>query len=233
MIWRTFACVVLTSTTSAFGAVVMFDNSNATFVWVANGDLPNPGAAFDPTLPPQGQSMFNAARSLSHGAGRGGSSSSVIADAFVSFGDSLRIARTTVPRVVNGPNAGQQTTFDRVAQIFQGGEVVGSAGLFDQAGVHVGAFNIGLGSIPFLGQHPFVGFRVILGDNQFHYGWIEFDRRSGPTAEVGGGSVLMYQPVRWAYETLPNTPITVVPSPGALGMLALGGMMAARRRRAC
>ncbi len=224
-------CVVAMAASGAQAAVQLFDNTATQFVWIPNGGDFAAGGQFDPTLGPGQQDQFVMSRSLHHTAAIAGGSNGVTAESIIALGTQIRIAHSTVPRTVNGPNQGQETVFDRVAQVFSPGDSVGANRLFDNAGVHVGAFNISLNQIPFLGQHPFLGFRVILADGLPHYGWIEFDRRR--VFAANGGEPFCYQPVRWAYETLPNTPIMVVPSPGALGMLALGGMMAARRRRAC
>jgi hypothetical protein len=84
-------------------------------------------------------------------------------------------------------------------------------------------------NIRILSQSPFLGFRVDLADGP-RYGFAEFDWRIGMFAD--GGSVPMYQPIRWGYETLPNTPITLVPGvPVAAVMAGVAVPLVLRRRR--
>lgn len=65
--------------------------------------------------------------------------------------------------------------------------------------------------------------RFLGSDGLPRFGWLNA-RSLGPA----GGEIL-----RWAYETTPNTPIIAgaVPAPGAAALLALGGLLAGRRRR--
>lgn len=72
---------------------------------------------------------------------------------------------------------------------------------------------------PGFDKDVYLGLRVKLTDNQWHYGWIHF--------------IDYYNPVMWAYETEPNVPISIsVPSP-AIGtsilMLTLGACVQRRR----
>jgi len=116
------------------------------------------------------------------------------------------------------------------AAAFTVGQTVGADHSYSSRLVDVGYFAAALGRGNLLGDSAFVGFRVTLDDGLPHYGWIEINYRLGPVRFDQPSTIFMYQPVRWAYETLPNTPITV-PSPGALGLLGLAAMAAARRHR--
>jgi hypothetical protein len=51
----------------------------------------------------------------------------------------------------------------------------------------------------------------------YHYGWIELGPRDVPFPF----SINPYQPLRWAYETELNTPITVIPEPATICSLLL------------
>ncbi len=223
------ACVCIAS--CPVGAeVVIFDNSAAAYVWVANGSAA--GTSFDPTLSPQAQASFSTARRLRYSAFGGGPSGSDVAADFILAGASIRVARATSSTVISGPEPGQETTFFPAVN-FALGQSVGAGQNYSNSVVDVGYFAASIGREALLGDRPTVGFRVMLDDGLPHYGWIELQRRVGP-GQFGPGEptpILMYQPVRWAYETLPNTPITVVPSPGAMGVIALAGLVAARRRR--
>lgn len=211
------------------GEVVLFDNSAGTFVWIANAGT-GPGGAFDPTLAPGQQGNFAESRRLRYSASLGGSGTIVSAD-FIAMGSAIRIAGNPVPTRVFGPNPGQEREFLHAAT-FQIGEQVGPNAPYPApVNINVGYFNVNLGRHGFLGQHPFVGFWVILGDGLPRYGWIEFDYRES-LIHPDGDRGLMYQPIRWAYETEPNTPITVVPSPGAvslLGVAAIGAWLSTPR----
>jgi hypothetical protein len=63
-----------------------------------------------------------------------------------------------------------------------------------------------------------IGFRTET-NGQFQYGWIELGVR-GPH----------YQPIRWAYETAANTPITVIPEPASVHVLLCVLLVAASLR---
>lgn len=208
--------------------VVVFDNSNATFVWVANGDFTVPNAALDPTWGPEEQ-VFPALnpRAIYFNAFLGGGSNTVRADGLLA-GPNTRIARSATPTIVFGPLPNQESTFFQATE-FQVGDTIGVNQNY-QPGADTGYFAPALGRHNFLGENGIVGFRTILDDGLPRFGWIELVYRFGPSHN-GSTTVLMYQPVRWAYETLPNTPITVIPSPGALGVIALAGLVAGRRRR--
>ncbi|MCC6428041.1 MAG: hypothetical protein IT435_14625 [Phycisphaerales bacterium] len=70
---------------------------------------------------------------------------------------------------------------------------------------------------PGIGEPAYLGVRVKMADNQWHYGWIYFTDYQWPLA--------------WAYETEPNTPIQVpIPAPSA-GMLMLVGISRFIQRR--
>ncbi|MDX2147603.1 MAG: hypothetical protein SFZ23_08790 [Planctomycetota bacterium] len=72
-------------------------------------------------------------------------------------------------------------------------------------------------------EHAIAPLRFLGSDGLPRFGWLNA-RSLGPAgAEVLG----------WAYETTPNSPILAgaIPTPGAAALLALGGVVAARRRR--
>jgi len=61
---------------------------------------------------------------------------------------------------------------------------------------------------------------------------MDSSRSTGSEPTGGGFNAMLFQPVRWLNETAPNTPITVVPGPGAAGAVLLGALgLAARRTR--
>lgn len=72
-------------------------------------------------------------------------------------------------------------------------------------------------------QQPYYGFRTII-DDETHYGWLHIERDHA--------NVEMHI-IGFAYESTPNTPITVgaIPAPGTLALLALGAAAGSRRKR--
>lgn len=73
------------------------------------------------------------------------------------------------------------------------------------------------------------------GSTNTIYG-IDTDGRLVGVVDAGASSVfttLAVAPAGFAFRGVEMTPGTLVPTPGAAGLLALGGLMAARRRRAC
>lgn len=208
-------------------AVIVHDNTAATFVWTANGGAGLANSLFDPTLSPDDQQSDSfTPRQLQHNVSLGGSSTFIGRES-IGGGANITIARETVPVVVEPPSGGVARSF-RPATVFVSlSEVTANANF--ESNVDVGYYNVGLGRNNFLGQHPFIGFRVRLDDGLFHFGWIELDYRVGQTA--GGVTLTFYQPVRWAYETLPNTPITVPAAPAAVLLAAAGSATLRRSRR--
>ncbi len=71
---------------------------------------------------------------------------------------------------------------------------------------------------PAIGDPAYLGVRVKMTDNQWHYGWIYFTE---------------YQwPVKWAYETEAIVPIQVpVPAPAAVTLMSVAGLGLCSRRR--
>jgi len=214
---------------TACAEVIVFDNSSGTFRWIANGSTGTPGSLFDPTLPAEAQlaqSTSFSPRQLGYIAAIGGGSFTVSGDG-ITTASNIRLARAAAQVVVSGPQPGQMTSFT-VAAAFQPGDLVGSGANFNNVTVATGYFNPGLGRNNFLGQHAFVGFRVFLADDTLHFGFIELDYQLGFTAN--GSSIMMYQPVRWGYELLPNTPVTIIPGPGSAALL-VGALPFVGRRR--
>jgi MYXO-CTERM domain-containing protein len=86
------------------------------------------------------------------------------------------------------------------------------------------------GSLPFAlnSSNNLVGFRFLNeGTGQVHYGWMRLSL--GATLTTASRSIVEY-----AFDDVAGRPIEAgaIPAPGAAGLLALGGLVAARRRRA-
>ena len=218
--------VILFATNIGSAAVIVYDNTDASFIWRANGFAGQPGSLFDPSLSPAAQqSDFFTPRQLQSFVFLGGPSTFVGSDG-IGGGSAITLARQVTPVVIAPPSGGQPTSF-RPATVFTAGLQVSAAANFESY-ADTGYANASLGRSNFLGQHPFIGFRTRLDDGLFHFGWIELDYRLGQT--IDGVTITFYQPVRWAFETLPNTPITVPAAPAA-ALLAAAGATALRRSR--
>lgn len=232
MNWKSIVlCIMLAHASSARADPIVFDNSSLAFRWFANATAAE-GVAFDPTLAPASQpSAANTARSLGYGAGMGGGSNTIVGESISRRGTSIQLVRNTSATVVVSPIGPPIENIFFPLTAFQPGASVGPGANFANSG-DIGYFAPALGHIPLIGSQVFVGFRATLADGLPHYGYIELHYLTGFFGEFGGGAPLtMYQPIRWAYESLPNTPITVVPGPGAGAALALGLAAATARRR--
>jgi len=207
--------------------VIVFDNQDGAFALRARGDSVEPRSVLDPTLPAAAQTsqgLFE--RGFYHFAASGGGSDSPQGDGFF-CGANMRLARSTTPiEVRNG--VGAVTTFFPT-QVFAAGESVGNGPDYQET-VITALFHIAGDAFhaPFLGQSAYMGFRLNLADGP-HFGWVELDFRTGIFSS-GGGTIPMYQPIRWAYESQPNVPIAV-PGPSVGGCLAVGALAVGLRRR--
>jgi hypothetical protein len=87
----------------------------------------------------------------------------------------------------------------------------------------------GYGSTSFAGTTSYFGFRFVNeSGGTTHYGWAQLD--------AGGDGGFPASIIQYAYESTANTAITVVPAPGtyammALGLAAMGGLVARRRKQ--
>ncbi len=75
------------------------------------------------------------------------------------------------------------------------------------------------GGTPLIAPSSYLGVRIETSANVYNYGWILFENWTDPVA--------------WAYETVPNTPIAIpVPGPGsAVTLLSTITIVGSRRRR--
>ncbi len=212
------ACVGASIALSATNAsVVVHDNTNGQFVLGAMLNL------FDPSLAPTSQAAAVPERSITYFGGFGGGSGTPQGDG-IGCGEALRVPLNPVPFQIRVPPINNLFEFF-LTQTFANGEPVGPDEDYANGGT-MALFRTGFRT-PLVGLTPFTGFRLQLADG-VHFGWIQWLWSSGPFFD--GGTILMYQPIRWAYETEPNVPI-VVPAPTAIGLLALAGLVASRRQR--
>jgi hypothetical protein len=201
---RLLALVILASHGIALPApaeVVHYDNSHGDFAWVPD----TPGGTFnyfDPTQPPTQtgqQTPFGLFHTNLFPETSGGVAVNSIAPdpeppkrIAIAVGDSF---------TVQSGEGGHATVTP--ATTFLPGETVGPDAVWTyQADLDFVTYIGGRTSL--LGDPPLIGFRTET-NGQYQYGWIELGVRSPP-----------YEPIRWAYETELNTPITVIPEPASV-----------------
>lgn len=212
------------STTCA--ATVMFDNTNGQFAWLPTFGS-SPPNYFSVLLPPSQQAAADGAYSLIYGVIDGGGSNTPVPITFDIPLQFMRVARA--PTSVSIANPTGQVFQTVPAAAFNPGELVGAPANFQgSAAAAWRALFANPPIIPLLGQHTFVGLRLNMSDG-LHYAFVEFDYQN--TLLPLGGRFPIYQPVRWGYETTPETPIMVVPGAGGAGLMVLSGLVAGIRRR--
>jgi hypothetical protein len=92
------------------------------------------------------------------------------------------------------------------------GNVVGPAQTFTSTGiVYTRLYSPTMGSLGDVGERPIMGVRFTIGPNT-HYGFVVLQLRDETNA-----SLATYQPIAWGYESTPDTPITVVLPERCLG----------------
>jgi hypothetical protein len=75
---------------------------------------------------------------------------------------------------------------------------------------------------------PYIGLSTVI-DGETHYGWVQIQLE----ADDSSSPITGLHVVDFAYESTPDTPITIgaVPAPGTLALLALGAAAGSRRKR--
>ncbi len=115
---------------------------------------------------------------------------------------------------MRNPNAGTATAATRLDV----GTVVGSSAFF--YGNSSATMGSGVGQWA-ANSSGYFGFKFIAADAATHYGWMQLSIG----ANAGTRSI-----VRYAWEDVANTSITVTPAPGAVALLGLAGFAKRRRR---
>jgi hypothetical protein len=189
--------------------IVFNDNSARIFEWLPDSRTEEPFNYFDPTLPPTqtGEqtptslgftqadpvSSFHLDVGSFHGSG---GIELAVGDTFLAQGVGGSVSVTPVQRFRPWESVGPHADWSPTAEhTWAGGE---------------------FGTQLLLRDHGLIGFRTG-ADGQYNYGWIELGLRMFEAPYHG----LHYQPIRWAYETELNTPITVIPEPASICSLLL------------
>jgi hypothetical protein len=211
------------SASQVVASVIGFDNSAGQFQWRPSGFPPASGNLFDPTLAPGQQAAAVASRSLIYTYGQIFGSDMAAPESIIG-GANASIARDMTPVVVHNPG-GQEFDFFPATAFAPGQDVGGGANWQMMADAAWNSFFAGRNRL--LGQESIVGIRLGLADGT-HYGFVDLNWQQAPP---DFGSMMMYQPVAWGYESTPNTPITV-PTPAGAAVAVCGALFAKRRRRA-
>lgn len=240
----------LAGCSTCVGEVLSFSN-DGTYRWPpgGNGGYLFVGHAFDPTRIAADQSSVTTMPSmLTFAPYMAGGSYSVIFGNFTPR-NGLAIAREPVNRLVN-TRGGEFPQFTElpVARAYSLGQQVGAGSTFESTGnvyhswtAFVNTIQGPGGTHSLIGDDVYVGFRVP-GPDGVHYGYVRFVYEqvqlppgTYPDLEPFGVPMnpLTFVPRGWAFETLPNTPISVVPGVGPAAVLGAGMLFAALRRRRC
>jgi hypothetical protein len=214
------AAIGLGCVTPAPASVIAFDNSGAVFQWRPSGFAGVPGNGLDPSLAADHQASAVVSRSLGYSYGFIAGSDMAVPESIFG-GLDISIARNTIPVIVH--NGFEEFDFFP-ATTFAAGQPVGSAANW-QSSANAAWNSFFAGRNRLLGQEAFVGFRINLADGS-HYGFIDLNWQQAPP---DFGSMMMYQPLAWAYESVPNTPITV-PAPAFAAAIVCGAWLMGRRR---
>lgn len=196
--------------------VVFYDNTDRIFEWLPQTSSGAPFNYFDPTQPGD-QTPFG----LTHTYLFPETSTMVAVNSIGADPEPPQRVAIAVDDsfTVHGSEGGEETVTP--ATTFLPGESVGPAADWASRADHYW-ITYADGKMPLLGDPPIIGFRTET-DGQYQYGWIELGLRTFEAPYFG----LQYQPIRWAYETELNTPITVIPEPGSLISLLLCLLVAA------
>ncbi|MCA9271909.1 MAG: hypothetical protein KDA31_02570 [Phycisphaerales bacterium] len=198
---------------TALAQVVSYDNSDGTFVWTPwltypDGFVVLDERSLDITLSPGDNQagLADAERAITTDYNYPLTSSEIwlnhARDAFPSG-----LAEVAAGSAVN---TGFASGFR--ARAFSASDDVGSSETFINNAA-IATHPIG-GPEPLLGDHATIGVRFPTDETatSFHYGYIVLEWRDSLVFNnnKGGTSTLdLYQPVAWAYETTPDTPITI------------------------
>lgn len=231
---------------SARAAVVVFSNPEVfdpardagLTAYLDPGAPPQFFSRWDPTLPVTQQAAADPLRSFTRTAGSP-PLQGLTAEGLAS-GASLQFVCETAPLSVFDFSLGRNVEFPPLpvsfgpgaaggmtvgpGQNFQSNATVAIVAHFGQTSNQAPAWLGPPQDPPTTAPSATMGFRIELADGT-HYGFITWMR----VVHFPALSRFAYQPLRWGYETEPNTPITV---PGPTGsMLALATAIACTRRR--
>lgn len=230
-------------------AVVVFDMPRTTVNGIADLPIATFGTPvlfsqprfnrWDPTISAQQQSLANPNASFRQTGisytdfeGVGLSSIDISSEGDLTFITGTAPLTAQVYRYLGGPFPTLVTlTFSPIPIDLAFGSVVGAEGNYQQHGSVVMRQSLGFGISTFSSvwgsattPHT-LGFRLQRPDGP-HYGFVTWVYGQLP----GNAPYADFQPVQWAYETEPNTPI-VVPPLGGASLLLLAAMSSVRRRR--
>jgi hypothetical protein len=195
----------------AVAEVFLYDNSNGAFLWLPENGTNSPITYFDPSQPPA-QSGEQTQTSLWYLKPQQQTSLDIGVGSFISVGN-IEIA-VGDPVTVYGEGAPEEVL---PAAEFHARETIGPDADWASRADHSTFSSPLSGPQLLLGELPTIGFRKG-EEGHYHYGWIELGPRELPDPY---GQGIPYHPIRWAYESELNTPITVIPEPASICSLLL------------
>ncbi|MCC6426834.1 MAG: hypothetical protein IT435_08430 [Phycisphaerales bacterium] len=205
----------------AGAAVVVYDNSDQTFFWKLSirdiDGTPYPGTFLDITKSASEQTGEQRPGTIGKWYRPNQTSSSPATRSIIGE-DGVRTAKTTDWVWIPWKD---KTFHVQPTRDYMPGELVESSDNWALESTYFWhlPFSMGFeGGSSGIGDPAYLGVRVRMADNQWHYGWIYFTEYQWPLA--------------WAYETEPNMPIQIpVPAPSAGIYLMIAGLSLRSRQR--
>ncbi len=206
--------------TPSLGGVVTYDNSAGTFFWQLSirdvDGTPYPGTFLDITQPPT-QSGEQRPGSLGKWY-RPNQASDEPALRQLICESGVQVAKTTDYKFISWED---QVFVVKPIRDYTAGETVATSDnwVVGETYFYHLPFSYSLEEgTSAIGDPAYLGVRVKMADNQWHYGWIYFTQYAWPTM--------------WAYETEANVPIQIpVPGPGVGAVAVVVGLGLTCRRR--
>lgn len=138
--------------------------------------------------------------------------------------DYLRVSPVSSSDITEGSLGGGPSSTIRVtAPVFNGDQISSLSEFFVE--LETDTYSFSTGAVPNFGDEMTLGISIVL-EGETHYGWVRF-----VWTEESNDFFSIYQPVAWAYESVPGVPITAIPAPASAISLGMLSLFTIRRRR--